>query len=70
MVGNKADLEERRQVKKELAETLVEIDWEHGFIETSARSNVNILQVSYSEHTLMDILKKIYLFTLSLQLIC
>lgn len=58
MVGNKADLEERRQVKKELAETLVEIDWEHGFIETSARSNVNILQVSYSEHTLMDILKK------------
>ncbi|OQR66819.1 GTP-binding protein Rhes-like [Tropilaelaps mercedesae] len=45
VVGNKVDLEDRRQVKKEIAETLVEIDWEHGFIEASARTNVNILQI-------------------------
>lgn len=46
VVGNKVDLEERRQVKKEIAETLVEIDWEHGFVEASAKNNINVLQVS------------------------
>jgi len=45
VVGNKCDLESRRVVKKELAETLVEIDWEHGFIEASAKENINILQI-------------------------
>ncbi|XP_003737246.1 dexamethasone-induced Ras-related protein 1 [Galendromus occidentalis] len=44
VVGNKCDLEERRQIKREIAETLVEIDWEHGFIEASAERGVNVIQ--------------------------
>ncbi|XP_022258718.1 dexamethasone-induced Ras-related protein 1-like [Limulus polyphemus] len=42
VAGNKSDLEEKRSVRKELAETLVCIDWEHGFVESSAKDNINI----------------------------
>lgn len=45
VVGNKADLpEERRQVKLEVAECEC-IDWESGFVECSAKSNKNIINI-------------------------
>ncbi|XP_013789451.1 dexamethasone-induced Ras-related protein 1-like [Limulus polyphemus] len=45
VVGNKSDLEGKRVVQKELSETLVCIDWEHGFVESSAKDNVNITNI-------------------------
>lgn len=45
VVGNKTDLdEEKRQVKMELAECEC-IDWEHGFVECSAKKNQNIINI-------------------------
>ncbi|XP_054159769.1 dexamethasone-induced Ras-related protein 1-like [Oppia nitens] len=44
-VGNKSDLVDKRMVKKELAETIINIDWEMGFVECSAKNNENILLV-------------------------
>nr|XP_027199512.1 ras-related protein RSR1-like isoform X2 [Dermatophagoides pteronyssinus] len=46
VVGNKADLEttKRRQVKMEMAECEC-IDWEHGFVECSAKMNKNIVNI-------------------------
>ncbi|XP_022249533.1 ras-related protein Rap-1-like [Limulus polyphemus] len=45
VVGNKCDLEEYRAVKKELAESIVTIDWGSTFIEASAKNNTNIIQI-------------------------
>ncbi|XP_022251072.1 GTP-binding protein Di-Ras2-like [Limulus polyphemus] len=45
VVGNKCDLEEKRVVKKELAETMACIDWEHGFVECSAKINQNVTSI-------------------------
>ena len=45
VVGNKTDLESQRQVKQELAETLVTLDWELGFVECSAKQNFNIADI-------------------------
>jgi small GTP-binding protein len=43
IVGNKADVEEeQREVHREMAETTVAIDWGNGFMEASAKDNVNI----------------------------
>ncbi|XP_076338655.1 ras-related protein Rap-1b-like isoform X2 [Tachypleus tridentatus] len=45
VVGNKNDLEENRLIRKELAETIVCIDWEHGFVESSAKNNTNVTNI-------------------------
>ncbi|KAG8176475.1 hypothetical protein JTE90_007146 [Oedothorax gibbosus] len=45
VVGNKCDLEESRAVPKDVTESVVSIDWEDGFVEASAKDNVNILQI-------------------------
>uniref|UniRef100_T1ITV6 GTP-binding protein Rhes n=1 Tax=Strigamia maritima TaxID=126957 RepID=T1ITV6_STRMM len=46
VVGNKTDLElSSWQVSREMAETIVTIDWENGFVQTSAKDNVNIVSV-------------------------
>lgn len=45
VVGNKCDLSARRRVRREVAETMISIDWEHGFVEASAKDNVNILSI-------------------------
>ncbi|KAK8405620.1 hypothetical protein O3P69_001858 [Scylla paramamosain] len=45
VVGNKADLEEQRMVPLETAETIVLVNWENGFLETSAKDNLNVLHV-------------------------
>jgi len=45
VVGNKSDLpEELRAVKIELAECEC-IDWDHGFVECSAKNNENIVRI-------------------------
>ena len=45
VVGNKSDLDdEKRQVKMELAECEC-IDWEHGFVECSAKKNQNVVNI-------------------------
>lgn len=45
VVGNKIDLDDdKRQVKMELAECEC-IDWEHGFVECSAKNNHNIINI-------------------------
>lgn len=45
VVGNKCDLEDSREVSKDITESVVTIDWENGFVEASAKDNVNILQI-------------------------
>ncbi|RWS27554.1 GTP-binding protein Rhes-like protein [Leptotrombidium deliense] len=45
VAGNKTDVEEKRVVKKELAETVIAIDWEIGFSECSAIRNENVLKI-------------------------
>lgn len=45
IVGNKCDEENRREVKKDLASKLVsDVMKDSGFMETSARLNVNVQQ--------------------------
>ncbi|KAK8779501.1 hypothetical protein V5799_019156 [Amblyomma americanum] len=34
-----------RRVRREVAETIISIDWEHGFVESSAKENINILGI-------------------------
>lgn len=45
VVGNKCDLECKRTVQKELAENIVQIDWDSGFIECSAKNNFNMTNI-------------------------
>lgn len=45
VVGNKIDLDADRKVRREVAETVISIDWEHGFVEASAKDNVRILDI-------------------------
>ncbi|KAH6943071.1 hypothetical protein HPB50_015130 [Hyalomma asiaticum] len=46
IVGNKCDLPSAmRHVRREVAETIISIDWEHGFVESSAKDNVNIFAI-------------------------
>ncbi|KAF0288361.1 GTP-binding protein Rhes [Amphibalanus amphitrite] len=44
VVANKCDLASRRQVP-ETQGSLVELEWDHGFVQTSAKENINIVQV-------------------------
>ena len=45
VVGNKCDLECKRAVGRELAENVVQIDWDNGFIECSAKNNFNMTSI-------------------------
>lgn len=45
VVGNKTDLGRERAVRRELAETIVTIDWENGFVECSAKCNDNVVGI-------------------------
>lgn len=45
VVGNKCDLDKQRKVQKELADTIVGIDWENRFVECSAKENINIVRI-------------------------
>lgn len=46
VVCNKMDLAlDQRQVAKEIVETIVKLDWECGFIECSAKDNMNIIKI-------------------------
>ena len=51
VVGNKADLE-REDKDKSVAELVVECDWENGYVECSAKLNINI------QDFVMEILKQ------------
>ncbi|KAF8794841.1 ras-related protein Rap-1-like [Argiope bruennichi] len=42
VVGNKSDLEDTRVVSRDITESVVTIDWEVGFVEASAKENVDI----------------------------
>eukprot|EP00058_Branchiostoma_floridae_P019560 XP_002605050.1 hypothetical protein BRAFLDRAFT_85196 [Branchiostoma floridae] len=45
VVGNKCDLEEKRQVPKEDAELVVELAWQHVFLESSAKERTNVVNI-------------------------
>ncbi|CAH0395044.1 unnamed protein product [Bemisia tabaci] len=46
VVGNKLDLADTsREVDLDTTESLVTMDWEHGFLEASAKDNVNVTEV-------------------------
>lgn len=45
VVGNKCDLECKRAVGRELAENIVQIDWDNGFIECSAKNNEQMTSI-------------------------
>lgn len=44
IVGNKADVEERK-FPREITETIATVDWECGYVECSAKDNVGIVDV-------------------------
>lgn len=46
IVGNKSDLPKTKHaIKRETVESLVCIDWENGYVEASAKDNVNIVGI-------------------------
>ncbi|XP_028170807.1 ras-related protein Rap-2b [Ostrinia nubilalis] len=47
VVGNKVDLAETgaRQVEFHTTESVVTVDWENGFVEASAKDNINVSQI-------------------------
>lgn len=46
VVCNKSDLShEQRRVTREVVESIVKLDWECGFVECSAKNNVNIIKI-------------------------
>ncbi|XP_066981860.1 ras-related protein rapA isoform X1 [Macrobrachium rosenbergii] len=45
VVGNKRDMEDQRAVPTEAAETIVLLNWENGFLEASAKDNLNVLHI-------------------------
>ncbi|XP_028829777.1 ras-related protein Rap-2a-like isoform X2 [Denticeps clupeoides] len=45
VVGNKLDCESDRQVSAEDVLSTVELDWNHSFLETSAKENENVVEV-------------------------
>ncbi|KAK7873123.1 hypothetical protein R5R35_006351 [Gryllus longicercus] len=46
VVGNKLDLaDDAREVEYDTTESVVTVDWENGFVECSAKDNVNVTQV-------------------------
>lgn len=45
VVGNKIDLMGNREVDTATTESVVTVDWENGFVETSAKENTNVSKV-------------------------
>jgi small GTP-binding protein len=45
VVGNKIDLDNRSLVNKTTMECIVTMDWDHSYVETSAKTNTNIRTV-------------------------
>ncbi|KAH7931815.1 hypothetical protein HPB52_025274 [Rhipicephalus sanguineus] len=46
VVGNKCDMPSAtRRVRGEVAETIITIDWENGFLECSAKENINVFEI-------------------------
>ena len=45
VVGNKTDDEKNRKVSKLKAMTIVNMEWQHGFVECSALKNENIIAI-------------------------
>ena len=46
VVGNKADIsEEKRAIMKETAESIVCFDWGNGYVEASAKDNINVVGI-------------------------
>ncbi|XP_050298522.1 ras-related protein Rap-2b isoform X2 [Anthonomus grandis grandis] len=45
VVGNKIDLTGNREVDTATTESVVTVDWENGFVEASAKDNVNVSKV-------------------------
>ncbi|XP_050515404.1 ras-related protein Rap-2b isoform X2 [Diabrotica virgifera virgifera] len=45
VVGNKTDLTGDREIDTATTESVITVDWENGFVETSAKDNVNITKV-------------------------
>ncbi|XP_066292901.1 ras-related protein Rap-2a-like [Branchiostoma lanceolatum] len=45
VVGNKCDMEDKRQVPKEDAELVVELAWQHVFLESSAKERTNVVNI-------------------------
>ncbi|XP_056641056.1 ras-related protein Rap-2b isoform X1 [Diorhabda sublineata] len=45
VVGNKIDLTGDREIDTATTESVITVDWENGFVETSAKDNVNITKV-------------------------
>ncbi|CAG2173893.1 unnamed protein product [Oppiella nova] len=46
VVGNKNDLlDDRRVIRKEVAESVICLDWENGYVECSAKSNTNVVKI-------------------------
>ncbi|XP_005940900.1 ras-related protein Rap-1b [Haplochromis burtoni] len=44
VIGNKIDRNNERQVSSEDVESTVELDWNHSFLESSAKDNINVLE--------------------------
>ncbi|KAL3276002.1 hypothetical protein HHI36_020733 [Cryptolaemus montrouzieri] len=45
VVGNKTDLTGNREIDTATTESVVTVDWENGFVEASAKDNVNVSKV-------------------------
>ncbi|XP_030753703.1 ras-related protein Rap-1 [Sitophilus oryzae] len=45
VVGNKVDLTGNREVDTATTESVVTVDWENGFVEASAKENINVSKV-------------------------
>ncbi|KAK4872643.1 hypothetical protein RN001_014672 [Aquatica leii] len=45
VVGNKTDLVGNREVDTAMTESVVTVDWENGFVECSAKDNINVSKV-------------------------
>ncbi|XP_056263037.1 GTP-binding protein Rhes-like [Pseudoliparis swirei] len=44
VIGNKSDCRKERQVSSEDVLSTVELDWNHSFLESSAKDNINVLE--------------------------
>jgi small GTP-binding protein len=42
VVGNKLDMVDESEVERETVESIVTLDWEHGYVQSSAKDNKNV----------------------------
>ncbi|CAG2116880.1 unnamed protein product [Medioppia subpectinata] len=45
VVGNKSDFDDKRVIRKEVAESVICLDWENGYVECSAKENKNVVKI-------------------------